>query len=199
MSRDLHTLVRTTLTALTLLAGGLFWANAPADTPPRVALETSMGRVVVELNPTKAPATVANFLGYVKDGFYDGTIFHRVIGNFMIQGGGFDRNFEKKATRDPIQNEADNGLRNVRGSIAMARTGNPHSATAQFFINVVDNAFLDHTARTARGWGYTVFGKVVEGMEVVDAIKAVATGRRGPYSDVPREDIVIHTATILGE
>ncbi len=170
-----------------------------ADGPPRVRLVTSAGDVVLELAPEKAPATVSNFLGYVRDGHYDGTIFHRVIEGFMIQGGGFDQDFRQKPTKDPIRNEADNGLGNARGTIAMARTGDPHSATAQFFINVVDNPFLDHKAPDARGWGYAVFGRVVEGMDVVDRIRTVPTGNRGPFQDVPRENVVIRSATIVGE
>jgi len=199
MSYNLHALTRIATGALLLLVASVFANTAIADGPPRVALETSMGRIVVELDVEKAPVTVSNFLGYVKDGFYNGTIFHRVIDKFMIQGGGFDTNFDKKAVKDAIRNEADNGLKNVRGSIAMARTSDPHSATAQFFINVVDNDFLNHTAPSGRGWGYAVFGRVVEGMEVVDAITAVTTGQRGAYSDVPREDVVIQSVAIIGE
>jgi peptidyl-prolyl cis-trans isomerase B (cyclophilin B) len=158
-----------------------------------------MGRIVLELAPDRAPATVANFLQYTRDGFYDGTVFHRVIDGFMIQGGGFDEKFSKKPTRPPVRNEADNGLRNVNGSISMARTQDPHSATAQFFINVADNAFLDHTGKNPRGWGYAVFGRVAEGMDVVDRIKAVATGNQGSYQNVPREPVIIRSATVLGE
>jgi cyclophilin family peptidyl-prolyl cis-trans isomerase len=199
MSRTLPLFARTAIGALILLAGSLPWAATLADKPPQVALKTSMGQIVLELDAAKAPVSVSNFLGYVKDGFFDGTIFHRVIDGFMIQGGGFDKDFNKKNVKDAIRNEAANGLKNVRGSIALARPGDPHSATAQFFINVADNDFLNHTAPSGRGWGYAVFGRVVEGMEVVDAIKAVATGRRGSYTDVPREDVVILSATILGE
>ena len=160
---------------------------------PQVVLETSKGAITLELYPDKAPKTVENFLAYVKAGHYDGTLFHRVIDNFMIQGGGFDAKFQQKPTRAAIQNEADNGLKNVRGTVAMARTGDPHSATAQFFVSVTDNAFLDHTAKTERGWGYTVFGRVTAGMDVVDAIKGVATGAAGPFAkDAPLEAVVIH-------
>ena len=176
-----------------------FAGVAGAQDPPRVALDTSMGRIVVELAPDRAPATVANFLQYAQDGFYDGTIFHRVMDGFMIQGGGFGEDMQKKPTRDPVMNEADKGLRNQRGTIAMARTGDPHSATAQFFINVVDNPFLDHKSKDARGWGYTAFGRVVEGMDVVDGIKGVPTGNQGHYQNVPREPVVIRTAKVLGE
>ena len=166
---------------------------------PQVELNTNKGRIVLELNAEKAPITVANFLEYVRDGFYDGVIFHRVIDGFMIQGGGMDENFKEKATRDSIQNEADNGLSNDEGTIAMARTQAPHSASAQFFINVKNNSFLNHTAPTAQGWGYAVFGKVVEGMDVVNAIKGVRTGNRGYHADVPLENVVIESAKIISE
>jgi peptidyl-prolyl cis-trans isomerase B (cyclophilin B) len=165
--------------------------------PIMVKLETSKGDIVIELNEEKAPKTTENFLAYVKEGFYDGTLFHRVIDNFMIQGGGFDEAMNQKETHDPIENEADNGLKNEAYTIAMARTQDPHSATAQFFINVKDNAFLDHTAPNTRGWGYAVFGKVVEGKEVVDAIKTVATGNAGFHQDVPVEPVVIVKATVI--
>lgn len=161
---------------------------------PQVELNTNKGRIVLELNTEKAPKTAANFLEYVRDGFYDGVIFHRVIDGFMIQGGGFDENFKEKATRDAIENEADNGLSNDVGTIAMARTQAPHSASAQFFINVKNNSFLNHTSKTAQGWGYAVFGKVVEGMDVVEAIKGVRTGNRGYHADVPLENVVIESA-----
>jgi peptidyl-prolyl cis-trans isomerase B (cyclophilin B) len=148
------------------------------------------------VNHEKAPETAANFEQYVRDGFYDGVIFHRVIDGFMIQGGGFEPGMIPKETREPIRNEADNGLSNQAGSIAMARTMDPHSASAQFFINVSDNTFLDHTAKTTEGWGYTVFGKVVEGMDVVNKIKAVSTTMRAGHQDVPVEDVVIESARI---
>ena len=165
---------------------------------PRVKIDTNLGSIVVELHPEKAPKTVENFLQYVRDGFYDGTIFHRVIDGFMIQGGGFTPNFERKETRAPIINEADNGLKNTRGTIAMARTMDPHSATAQFFINVKDNPFLDHTGKTPRGWGYAVFGKVVEGMDVVDRIRKVRTGPGGMFpKDVPQEPVIIEKMTLI--
>ena len=157
-----------------------------------VKLTTTKGDIVIELNEEKAPVTVQNFLNYVRDGFYDGTIFHRVIPNFMIQGGGFNDQMMQKMTQDPIKNEADNGLPNDRGSIAMARTQDPNSATAQFFINVKDNAFLDHSAKSGQGWGYCVFGKVTAGMDVVNEIKGVPTGSRGPFAkDAPLEPVVI--------
>lgn len=172
-------------------------ANAESAASPQVQLETSMGNIVIELNQDKAPETVANFLGYVEDGFYDGTIFHRVIENFMVQGGGFDQNFQQKQTKAPVQNEADNELSNKRGAVAMARTNDPHSATAQFFINTVNNDFLDFKGKTPSGWGYAVFGEVVEGMDVVDKIREVETTMRGPHQDVPAEDIVIIKASVL--
>ena len=172
-------------------------ANADGAAAPQVQLETSMGNIVIELNRDKAPETVANFIGYVEDGSYDGTIFHRVIENFMVQGGGFDQDFQQKQTKAPVQNEADNGLSNKRGAVAMARTNDPHSATAQFFINTVDNDFLDFKGKTPSGWGYAVFGEVIEGMDVVDKIREVETTMRGPHQDVPAEDIVIIKASVL--
>lgn len=172
---------------------------AKAEDHPRVKLQTSMGDVVIELAPEKAPKSVANFLEYTKAGFYDGTIFHRVISSFMIQGGGFTEKYQQKATRAPIPNEANNGLKNVKGSIAMARTNDPMSATAQFFVNVVDNEFLNYRSSTPDGWGYAVFGKVVEGMDVIDKMRAVPTGAGGPFgSDVPAKPIVIQRATVVG-
>ena len=160
-----------------------------------VKLATTMGDIVIELNAEKAPVTTENFLNYVRDGFYDGTIFHRVIPNFMIQGGGFNDQMMQKMTQDPVKNEADNGLTNDRGTIAMARTQDPDSATAQFFINHNDNAFLNHTSPDVQGWGYCVFGKVTEGMDVVDAIAAISTTDRSGHSDVPEDVIVITSAT----
>ncbi|MDN3520769.1 peptidylprolyl isomerase [Halomonas ramblicola] len=159
-----------------------------------IVLQTNYGDIHVELDHDKAPKTAANFEQYVRDGFYDGTLFHRVIDGFMVQGGGFDENFNQKPTRDPIENEADNGLENVTGTLAMARTQDPHSATAQFFINVADNGFLNHSGKSIQGWGYCVFGRVVEGMDVVEKIKGVATTRRGMHADVPAEDVVIQKA-----
>ena len=171
--------------------------TATTSSMPRVTLSTNMGDIVVELNPAKAPLSSANFIEYVQSGQYNGTVFHRVIDNFMIQGGGFDQNMQQKPTRAPIQNEANNGLKNSRGTIAMARTGDPHSASSQFFINVKDNAFLDHTSPTPQGWGYTVFGQVVEGMDVVDKIKVVQTGNMGGHQNVPIQPIVINQAVLL--
>ena len=180
--------------ALLTIAGQVCAAN------PQVELETSLGTIVVELYADKAPKTVENFLRYVNDGFYSGTVFHRVIPGFMIQGGGFTPGFEQKPVRDPVRNEADNGLHNDTGTIAMARTSNPHSATAQFFINVNDNAFLDHVAPTPRGWGYCVFGKVTKGLDVAHRIVALPTGSGGPFStDVPRQSVVITNARLLAD
>jgi peptidyl-prolyl cis-trans isomerase B (cyclophilin B) len=164
---------------------------------PKVKLQTSLGDIVIQLNPEKAPITSRNFLEYVKAGFYDGTIFHRVIPGFMAQGGGFDTEFNQKQTSAPIKNEADNGLKNVHGSVAMARTQVPDSATSQFFINYVDNAFLDHSAPTMQGWGYAVFGQVVEGMDVVQRMESVPTGSRNGHQNVPTTDIVIEKAFVL--
>jgi peptidyl-prolyl cis-trans isomerase B (cyclophilin B) len=163
---------------------------------PLVRLETSLGEITLELYLDKAPATVANFLQYVREGFYDGTIFHRVINGFMIQGGGSDANLNQKPTRAPIQSEADNGLTNQPYTVAMARTSDPHSATSQFFINVADNKSLNHTAKTPQGWGYAVFGQVVQGREVVDQIKAVPTGNRDGCQNVPLTPVVIVKAMV---
>ncbi|HMN20090.1 MAG TPA: peptidylprolyl isomerase [Ottowia sp.] len=164
---------------------------------PQVELHIKdRGVITVELEQEKAPKSVANFLAYVQSGHYDNTVFHRVIGNFMIQGGGFEPGMKQKPTQAPIENEANNGLKNARYTLAMARTGDPHSATAQFFINVVDNDFLNFQAPTGQGWGYAVFGKVVQGQDVVDAIKAVPTTRKGFHDDVPRDDVVIEKAVV---
>jgi peptidyl-prolyl cis-trans isomerase B (cyclophilin B) len=165
----------------------------------QVLLKTNKGDITLTLDAAKAPKTVANFLAYVKSGHYDGTIFHRVIDNFMIQGGGMAPGMKQKPTQAEIENEANNGLKNVKGSIAMARTSEPHSASSQFFINVNDNDFLNHTSPTAQGWGYAVFGEVTDGMDVVDAIRKVKTGSSGFHQDVPTEDVVIETATVLAE
>lgn len=172
--------------------------NKMSDTHSKVKLTTNLGSIVIQLDHAKAPVSAANFVEYVKAGFYNGTIFHRVIKGFMAQGGGFDASFKQKATGAPIKNEADNGLKNHRGTLAMARTSDPNSATAQFFINLKDNDFLDHTAPTMQGWGYAVFGEVTEGMDVVDQMATKPTGSRpGGYSDVPKEDIVIEKAEIV--
>jgi peptidyl-prolyl cis-trans isomerase B (cyclophilin B) len=163
----------------------------------KVMLQTSMGEVVIELETQKAPLTTENFLQYVRDGFYDNTVFHRVINGFMVQGGGFEPGMKQKSTRAMIENEAANGLKNDAYTVAMARTSDPHSATAQFFINVANNNFLNFRAANADGFGYCVFGKIVEGREVVDKIKAVATGNRGFHQDVPAEDVVINKAEVI--
>ncbi len=163
-----------------------------------VSLHTNFGIISLELDAARAPETVKNFLAYVEGGHYANTLFHRVIDGFMIQGGGFEPGMKQKPTRAAVKNEATNGLKNVRYTVAMARTSDPHSATAQFFINVNDNGFLDHTAPTPQGWGYCVFGRVAEGREVVDRIKAVKTGRRGMHQDVPLEDVVIERAEVTG-
>ena len=167
---------------------------------PQVEIKTNLGSMVVELYPDKAPKTVDNFLRYVKDGHYRDTVFHRVIPGFMIQGGGFDKTLAQKPTRAPVENEASNGLRNDAGTIAMARTSDPHSATAQFFINVSNNAFLNHTSPTSQGYAYTVFGKVIRGMDVAEKIARTPTGRRGPFpGDVPMSDIVIEETRLIAD
>jgi cyclophilin family peptidyl-prolyl cis-trans isomerase len=172
-------------------------AAAPTGTNPMLEMRTSLGTMKIELYPDKAPKTVENFLQYTREGFYDGTVFHRVISGFMIQGGGFTPDMSEKETRAPIENEASNGLKNVRGSLAMARTGDPHSASSQFFINTVDNPFLDFTAETVQGFGYAVFGQVVEGLETLDAIKKVSTGSRRGQDDVPVAPVVIESVRVL--
>ena len=169
------------------------------DMPPVVELDTNMGAIVIELNEEKAPKTVENFLNYVKSGHYDGTIFHRIIDGFMIQGGGMDADMNEKATNKPVENEADNGLKNDAGTIAMARTQDPHSATSQFFVNVKDNDFLNHSGKNMQGWGYTVFGKVTSGMDVIEKMRGVPTGRFGMHADVPKEPVIINSATIISE
>lgn len=185
---------------ITVLSSMLLFGIVPpagADVEaPRVRLETTKGDIVLELDRAKAPKTVDNFLSLVNSGFYEGTIFHRVIKGFMIQGGGLTEDMKQKAANTPIQNEADNSLKNLRGTIAMARTQDPHSATSQFFINTVDNAFLDFSSKTLSGWGYCVFGRVVEGMDAVDAIESFPTTTSGMYSDVPESPIVIKKASV---
>ena len=174
-------------------------SGAMAAGKPIVTFKTTMGDFTVQLDPQKTPITVANFLQYVRDGHYDGTIFHRVIPKFMVQGGGFTANFEEKSLRKPIKNEADKGFSNERGTIAMARTSDPHSATSQFFVNVVYNKFLNHSEKDERGWGYTAFGKVIDGMNIVGRMARVKTGNFGRYSDVPEEPIIIKKAIITSE
>lgn len=192
-----HLLTNTAMNRILCLFCALFISHAALAANPQVELQTNLGRIVLELDSAKAPATVANFLQYVKDKHYDGTIFHRVIDNFMIQGGGFDEKMQQKPTRAPIKNEAANGLKNTAYTIAMARTSDPHSASAQFFINVKNNDFLDYRAPNAQDYGYCVFGKVVQGREIVDKIKTVKTGSRPPHSDVPLSPIVIQSAREL--
>ena len=191
----MYKLISTCLIALFLgVSSNTFAAN------PKVSMETSKGKVIIELYPDKAPKTVENFLRYVNEGKYDGTIFHRVIPNFMNQGGGFTPEFKKVDTFAPIMNEADNGLKNARGTIAMARTGDPHSATNQFFINTIDNTFLNHTGKNPRGWGYCVFGTVVDGMDVMDRIAKAPTGAGGRFQkDVPQATIMIEKVTVIEE
>ena len=164
-----------------------------------VIMRTTFGEIKLELDAERAPKTVANFLMYAREGFYDGTIFHRLIDNFMIQGGVFDTNMAHKPASEPIENEADNGLKNDTGTVAMARTMEPHSATAQFFINVKDNDFLNHSGKTMQGWGYAVFGKVVEGQDVIDKIRAVPTTSRGGHQDVPQDPVIIEAVEVVDE
>jgi peptidyl-prolyl cis-trans isomerase B (cyclophilin B) len=163
----------------------------------KVKMTTSLGEIIIEVDNKNAPVSAANFLNYVKEGFYDGTIFHRVIPGFMAQGGGFDAEFKEKKSNAPINNEADNGLKNDRGTLAMARTGDPHSASSQFFINYKDNGFLNYRSKTAQGWGYAVFAKVIKGMDIVDAMEKVATGSKNGHQDVPQENIILTNAEIV--
>lgn len=164
---------------------------------PIIKMETSKGTMMIELDAEKAPLSAANFVSYVEDGFYDGLIFHRVIPGFMVQGGGMNPDMSEKPNKAPIKNEANNGLKNLRGTLAMARTNDPHSATSQFFINLKDNGFLDHTSESPAGWGYAVFGKVTDGIEVIDEIEKVKTGNHGPHGDVPLEPVTIIKATVV--
>ncbi|MDR4513337.1 peptidylprolyl isomerase [Nitrosomonas sp.] len=176
----------------------IFWNITGHAASPQVLMKTNVGVVTLELYPDKAPKTVENFLKYVEEGFYTNTIFHRIIANFMIQGGGFDTAFNQKITRNPVENEANNGLKNEVGTVAMARTSDPHSATAQFFINVANNGFLNYTAPSARGYGYTVFGKVIDGLDIVHQIAKTPTGSGGPFpGDVPRTMIIIEDISVL--
>ena len=168
-----------------------------SDTQTKVKLTTNLGEMIIQLNTEKAPLSSANFLRYVNEGFYNGTIFHRVIPDFMAQGGGFDTSFNQKTVHAPINNEANNGLLNSRGTLAMARTNDPNSATGQFFINYKDNSFLNHTSQTSSGWGYAVFGEVIEGMDVADAMAKEATGNRNGHQDVPKTDIIIEKAEVI--
>ena len=189
----------TFLSAVSLLLASIGVATANSGDKVMVEMHTSKGLITLELDAEKAPVTVANFIEYVKSGHFDGTIFHRVIPGFVIQGGGLESGMKEKPTQAPIENEADNGLKNVTGSICMARTNDPHSATSQFFINLKDNQFLDHTEKSPQGWGYAVFGQVTDGMDVVEAIAAVQTGNAGGHQDVPVEDIVVEKVTITDQ
>jgi len=195
-SQTIVRLIRFFAFVLLLCCSALSGLAASAN--PQVEFTTSAGRFVVELYPDKAPATVANFLRYVNDGFYKGTIFHRVISGFVVQGGGFTKDYQQKPTREPIKNEAANGLKNATATLAMARTSDPHSATAQFFINLKDNNFLDHRAPNPREYGYTVFGRVVDGMDVVQKIAAIPTGPGGPFpAEVPQQAVIVEDAKVL--
>ena len=187
------------LSAVILVLASIGVATANSGDKVMVEMHTSKGLITLELDAEKAPVTVANFIEYVKSGHFDGTIFHRVIPGFVIQGGGMESGMKEKPTQPPIENEADNGLKNVTGSICMARTNDPHSATSQFFINLKDNQFLDHTEKSPQGWGYAVFGQVTGGMDVVEAIAAVQTGNAGFHQDVPVEDIVVEKVTITDQ
>ena len=189
----------TFLSAVSLLLASIGVATANSGDKVMVEMHTSKGLITLELDAEKAPVTVANFIEYVNSGHFDGTIFHRVIPGFVIQGGGMESGMKEKPTQPPIENEADNGLKNVTGSICMARTNDPHSATSQFFINLKDNQFLDHSEKSPQGWGYAVFGQVTDGMDVVEAIAAVQTGNAGGHQDVPVEDIVVEKVTITDQ
>jgi peptidyl-prolyl cis-trans isomerase B (cyclophilin B) len=208
ISHRLNRFSTSLLTAITLSFAGLGMAgaqtspstnqgNSPMSTSPRVELQTNHGNIIIELDAANAPKTTENFLKYTRDGFYDNTVFHRVIDGFMVQGGGFEPGMKQKTTGAPVENEANNGLKNDKYTVAMARTNDPHSATAQFFINVANNDFLNHTAPTAQGWGYAVFGKVVQGQDVVDKIKGVKTGTTGFHQNVPSSDVIIEKAIVL--
>lgn len=194
MTRRLFLALQVTLLAIAFSPLAQAQSNAKTSDNPQVLIDTNMGSIMLELYPEKAPKTVENFLAYVNEGFYDGTIFHRVIPNFMVQGGGFTTDMKKKLTRAPIENEADNGLRNKIGMVSMARTNDPHSATAQFFINVAQNSFLDFREKTNRAYGYAVFGRVIKGMKVVNKIRQVRTGFKDGFADVPLQTVVIEKA-----
>ncbi len=198
MNSLLKSLALSALMVIGTQASAATTTDTASQAHPHILMQTSLGDIVLELDRTKAPKSVDNFVKYVQDGFYNGTIFHRVIKDFMIQGGGFTPEMEQKPTRAPITNEANNGLKNVRGSIAMARTNEPHSATAQFFINTVDNSPLDFSEPTEEGWGYTVFGKVIKGIDVVDKIRAAPTGSARPFrSDVPTTTVLIKKVSMV--
>lgn len=193
----MRTLILTILLCLGTITSYAKDNKMPETSTNKVILTTSLGKIIVQLNTEKAPVSSANFLTYVNEGFYNGTVFHRVIKGFMAQGGGFDTSFNQKKTHDPIKNEANNGLSNKRGTLAMARTNDPNSATAQFFINYKDNSFLNHSSPSPSGWGYAVFAEVVEGMDVVDKMAEQPTGNKGGHQDVPKTDIVIEKAEVV--
>lgn len=197
--RDQRSLPTIVLGVAALMLSTVLVGNDSQGETEMVTLTTSLGAIDLQLDASSAPDTVSNFITYVEDGYYDGTLFHRVIPNFMIQGGGMEAGLVEKPTRAPIQSEADNGLKNLRGTIAMARTQDPHSATAQFFINLKDNSFLDHAEKSPAGWGYAVFGQVIAGMDVVDRIASVATGSVGYHEDVPIEDVIIEHARLQAQ
>ena len=191
-------MMRVFVVFLSIIVMSLIMENVDASEKPKVYFKTNVGDFTVELEPELAPKTVANFIQYVREGHYDGLIFHRVIKAFMIQGGGFDASYSKKPTRPPIENEADKGLSNERGTIAMARTGDPHSATNQFFINVKFNGFLNYVSKSQQGWGYTAFGRVIDGMNIVGRISRLETGKGGPFpSDVPTDQVIIEEAKLV--
>ncbi|HIF18658.1 MAG TPA: peptidyl-prolyl cis-trans isomerase [Cycloclasticus sp.] len=190
-------LLRTAAFFAVLLSSTLLYATDTSNMTI-IKFTTNQGEITLELDGEKAPNTVKNFVAYIEDGFYEGTIFHRIIPNFMAQGGGFTSEFQQKPVKNPIENEADNGLKNDRGTIAMARTGDPHSATGQFFINLKDNDFLNHSSKTQQGWGYAVFGKVTDGMDTIDKMAAIPTGSGGMFpTDVPQEEVIIEKAEVV--
>ncbi len=198
MTNKLTLFIKAALTTALLFSTATYAMDKTKMNMTTIKFTTNQGDIILELDAEKAPNTVKNFVVYVEEGFYDGVIFHRIIPNFMAQGGGFTADFKQKSTNDAIENEADNGLKNDRGTIAMARTGEPHSATGQFFINLGDNGFLNHTSKTQSGWGYAVFGKVTEGMDVVDKMAAIPTGSGGMFpTDVPQEEVIIEKAEVI--
>ncbi len=198
MSHKLISFIKTAIIAALLFSTATYATDKTKMSMTTIKFTTNQGDIVLELDGEKAPNTVKNFVAYVEDGFYEGTIFHRIIPNFMAQGGGFTSDFKQKKTQNPVDNEADNGLKNDRGTIAMARTNDPHSATGQFFINLSDNGFLNHSSKTSQGWGYAVFGKVTEGMDVIDTMAAIPTGSGGMFpTDVPQEEVIIEKAEVI--
>ncbi|HIG79647.1 MAG TPA: peptidyl-prolyl cis-trans isomerase [Cycloclasticus sp.] len=198
MSHKLISFIKTAIIAALLFSTATYATDKTKMSMTTIKFTTNQGDIVLELDGEKAPNTVKNFVAYVEDGFYEGTIFHRIIPNFMAQGGGFTSDFKQKKTQNPVDNEADNGLKNDRGTVAMARTNDPHSATGQFFINLSDNGFLNHSSKTSQGWGYAVFGKVTEGMDVIDTMAAIPTGSGGMFpTDVPQEEVIIEKAEVI--